>query len=215
VAVVSQPGQRSARIKAPGPIDTKRKEFWAENPWDIVKEGHNLSAYERKRTWINLGGKGFLDVSYLTRADSDGDGRSVIGCDFRNNGQLDLVVRQIGGGSLLLFENHFPSRHYLEVSLRGTRSNRLGIGARIKAEVGGRQIVREVFPCNTYGSQAPCRAHLGLADDTKIDRLTIRWPSGAEQVLRDLAGDRHIVVEEGKEGADAVETVVPGQTIRP
>jgi hypothetical protein len=196
-------------------MDKRFKEWWSENPWDIVKEGHNLSAHERKRSWLNQNGKGFLDISYLSGTDNDGDGRSVLGCDFRNNGQLDLVVRQIGNGPFLLFENHFPKRHYLEVSLRGTTSNRLGIGARITAEVEGRQVVRELYPCNTYSSQAPCRAHLGLAEAKKVDRLTIRWPSGTVQVLRDLEGDRHIVVEEGKEGSDAVETVVPGQRIRP
>jgi hypothetical protein len=212
---VSQPKNRSAKIKAPGPLDKKLREFWAETPWDIVQEGHNLSAYERKRSWINLAGKGFLDISYLSGADNNGDGRCVIGCDFRNNGQMDLVVRQVGGGAFLLYENRFPERHYLELSLRGTKSNRLGIGARLIAEVAGRQIVRELFPHNTFGSQAPCRAHFGLADDSKVDRLTIRWPSGAQQVLRDVAADRHIVVEEGKEGHDAITTVVPGQLIRP
>src|SRR5262249_56188541 len=89
------------------------------NPWDIVSFGHNLSAFERNRTWMNVGGKNFLDVSFLTGADSDGDGRSVVACDFRNNGRLDLIVRQAGGGPLLLFENNFPQRHYLKVSLRG------------------------------------------------------------------------------------------------
>jgi len=57
--------------------------------------------------------------------------------------------------------------------------------------------------------------HFGLGDQERVERLTIRWPNGEEQVLTDLAGDRHIVVEEGKEGNGAVETVVPGKTIRP
>ena len=61
----------------------------------------------------------------------------------------------------------------------------------------------------------PCRVHFGLGDATKIDRLTIRWPSGAEQTLDDLAADRHVVITEGQTGPDAVETVTPGQLIRP
>jgi hypothetical protein len=215
LAVVSQPGKRSAHSPAPGPLDPELKEFWTTNPWEITAEGHNLSAFERKRTFLNLRGKGFLDISFLTGADNDGDGRAVIACDFRNNGQLDLVVRQIGGGPFLLFENHFPARHYLEVTLRGKRSNRLGIGARLTAVVNGRPIVREVYPANTFLSQAPSRAHFGLGGDRKVDQLTIRWPSGVEQKLSDLAGDRHVVIEEDREGAAAVATVVPGQRIRP
>jgi hypothetical protein len=209
---VSQPCNRAAAIAAPGQVDKALGEFWVENPWDIIKKGHNLSAYERNRTWMNLGGKNFLDVSFLSGADSDGDGRAVVAGDFRNIGRLDLLVRQVGGGPLLLYENNFPQKHYLKVTLRGTRSNRLGIGARLTAMVDGHQLVREMYPLNSFRSQMPNIVHFGLGDATKIERLSIRWPSGEEQVLRDLAGDRHIVVEEGR---DAVEDVVPGKTIRP
>ena len=109
-------------------------------------KGHNLSAYERKRAFLNVEGKDFLDISYLTGADSDGDGRAVVAGDFRNDGRLDLVVRQVGGGPVLLFENQFPKAHYLTVSLRGTASNRLGIGARLTATVAGRDLTREALP---------------------------------------------------------------------
>jgi hypothetical protein len=57
--------------------------------------------------------------------------------------------------------------------------------------------------------------HFGLGDETSVDRLTIRWPSGLVQELSGLAGDRHIVVEEGKEGAAAVQTVIPGKVFLP
>src|SRR5207249_1424176 len=95
---------------------------------------------------------------------------------FRNNGQLDLVVRQVGGGPVLLYENRFPKRHYLKVSLRGTKSNRLGIGARLVAEVQGRRLVREQYPLTSYRSQMPNIVHFGLGDADHVDRLTIRWP---------------------------------------
>ena len=141
-AVVSQPFDRDSFVAAPGPLDTSLGEFWVENPWDIASRGHNLSAFERKRAYLNVadpdGGRNFLDISYLTGADGDGDGRSIVAADFRNNGQLDLVLRQVGGGPIFIYENHFPQRHYLQVSLRGHRdpearvtSNRFGIGARL------------------------------------------------------------------------------------
>jgi hypothetical protein len=216
---VSQPSERGARVAVPGKLDTHLGEFWVENPWDIIQKGHNLSAYERKRLFVNvpgdIRGRDFLDISFPSGADNDGDGRSVVAGDFRNNGQLDLVVRQVGGGPVLLYENHFPKRHYLEVSLRGTKSNRQGIGARLIAVVNGRQLVRELYPLNSYRSQMPNIVHFGLADDRRMDRLIIRWPSGARQELTDLAADRHIVVEEGKEADAAVRTVRPGQTIAP
>jgi hypothetical protein len=212
---VSQPYERGAEIPTPGKLDATQKEFWVPNPWEIVQKGHNLSSYERKRTFMNAKGGNFLDISYLTGADGDGDGRGIVAGDFRNNGRLDLVLRQISGGPVILYENNFPQRHYLKVSLRGTKSNRLGIGARLTATVKDRPLVREMYPTNSYRSQMPNIVHFGLGDATKVDRLTIRWPSGKEQVVTDVAADRHIVVEEGKDGKEAVETVVPGQTIRP
>jgi hypothetical protein len=211
---VSQPSDRASRIKAPGKIDNDLNEFWVENPWEIVKSGHNLSAYERHRTWMNVTGGNFLDLSFLTATDSDGDGRCVVAASFRNNGRQELIVRQAGGdaGGLLLYENNFPQKHWLEVSLRGRESNRLGIGARLTATVNGRKIVREMYPINSYRSQAANRLHFGLADATKVDSLEIHWPSGKSQILKDLNADAHIVVDEGKEGAAAVEIVTPGKT---
>jgi hypothetical protein len=215
VAVVSQPWHRGACCPLPGKLDPSLNEFWSENPWDIVTQGHNLSAYERKRAFLNVRGKDFLDISALTGADGDGDGRCAVAGDFRNNGQLDLVLRQVGGGPLILYENQSPRRHYLEVSLRGHKSNRLGIGARLTAVAGGQALVRELYPLNSFRSQMPCRVHFGLGEAARVERLTIRWPSGREQQLTDLAVDRHIVVDEAEEGAAAVTTVQPGQTIAP
>jgi enediyne biosynthesis protein E4 len=202
-------------VPAPGFVDKSLGEFWVPDSFDIVREGHNLSAYERKRAFLNLQGKEFLDISYLTGADSDGDGRAVVAGDFRNDGRLDLVVRQVGGGPVRFFENQFPKAHYLTVSLRGTASNRLGIGARLTATVAGRNLTRELYPHNSFRSQTPSRVHFGLGDATRIDRLSVRWPSGAVQDLSDLPADRHVVISEGKTGPDAVETVTPGQLIRP
>lgn len=212
---MSQPGDRTSDVALPGKLDERLDEFWVGNPWQIVQEGHNLSAFERNRLYLNAGGKEFADVSGISGADSDGDGRAAVAADFRNTGMPDLIVRQVGGGPLLLYENRFPQQHHLTVSLRGDKSNRRGVGARLTAEVGGRKIVRELFPANSYRSQTPPQVLFGLAKDAKVDRLTVRWPSGKEQVLTDLAADRHVVIDEAKDGPDAVETVTPGKTIKP
>jgi hypothetical protein len=166
---------------------------------------------------MNIQGRNFIDLSFLTGTDSKGDGRCAVAGDFRNNGRQELIVRQVGGGSLLFFENNFPQRHYLEVSLRGRQSNRLGVGARLTATVKGRDkpLVREMFPINSYRSQAPNRVHFGLADADQVERLEIRWPSGKTQILTDVNADAHVVVDEGKEGAAAVERVTPGKTFLP
>lgn len=202
-------------VPPPGELDSTLGEFWVGNPWLIIAKGHNLSSFERNRVFLNAKGKSFFEISHLTGADSDGDGRSVVAADFRNVGMQDLLVRQAGGGALLLYENRLPRKSYLKVSLRGRTSNRQGIGARLTAVVNGQQQVRELYPANGYHSQSPSLVHFGLSDAEKVDRLTIRWPSGKVQELKGLKANRHIVIEEGKEGDAAVEAVVPGRTIAP
>ena len=106
--------------------------------------------------------------------------------------------------------------HYLTVSLRGTTSNRLGIGARLTCHRRlDCELTRELYPQNSFRSQMPSRLHFGLGDAATVDRLTIRWPSGTVQELKQLAVDRHIVVEEGSEGSEATEVVIPGRLIKP
>jgi hypothetical protein len=185
-------------VPAPGEVDEELGEFWEGDPWRISNE-HNLSGYERNRAYLNVVGGDFLDISYLTGADSDGDGRSAVAADLNGDGRQDLVVRQAGGGALLVYENRFPPRHWLKVSLTGVDSNRLGIGARLTARVAGRQIVRELYPVNSYRSQAPSLVHFGLGDAEVVESLTIRWPSGLRQTLKGLRADRHIVVREGSD----------------
>lgn len=185
----------------PAPIkpDARLKDWWVENPWQIAAKGKSLSGYERNRIYLNARAREFYEISGLTSgADSDGDGRAVVACDVTGDGMQDFFVRQAGGGTLLLFENQFPKARWLEVSLRGKTSNSLGIGARVTAEIGSQKFVRDVYPANTFKSQAPARVHFGLGKSHKIDRLTIAWPSGVKQEFRDVAADRHLRITEGQ-----------------
>jgi hypothetical protein len=91
-------------------------------------------------------------------------------------------------------------------------SNRQGIGARLTATVGRQQFVREMYPLNSYRSQAPSIVHFGLGDATVVDRLTVRWPFGKIQELSHVPADAHVVIEEDREG---YRVVVPGQVIEP
>jgi enediyne biosynthesis protein E4 len=195
---VSQPYDRMAICPAPIKPDERLKDWWVENPWQIAAKGKSLSGYERNRIYLNARAKEFYEISGLTSgADSDGDGRAVVPCDVTGDGMQDFFVRQAGGGTLLLFENQFPKAHWLEVSLRGKTSNSLGIGARVIAEIGSQRLIREVYPANTFKSQAPAHVHFGLGKSAKIDRLTIAWPSGMKQEFKDVAPNRHLRITEG------------------
>jgi hypothetical protein len=195
---VARPFDRTAPVSPAGVLDSDSGQFWVNHPWEIVTENHNLSAFERNRVYLNLGGGRFVDISFLSGADSDGDGRAVVPIDVDEDGMQDLLVRQAGGGPLVVYRNRFPKQHWLRVSLHGCSSNRQGIGARLTAHVGDRQIVRELFPSNTFASQRPAETYFGLADANRIDRLVIRWPSGTIQELTNVAVDRHLVIVENQ-----------------
>lgn len=195
---MSQPFDRACLVPPPKPPDERLKDWWVENPWLIPARGKSLSGYERNRVFLNDRGAAFYEISGLTGADSDGDGRSVVAVDFTGDGAEDLIVRQSGGGPLLMFENNFPKAHWLEVSLRGVKSNTLGVGARLVAQVGGRRITRELYPANGFKAQGPAHAHFGLGGSAKVDSLTIHWPSGLKQELTNLTADRHLLIEEGR-----------------
>ncbi|MBV9074908.1 MAG: ASPIC/UnbV domain-containing protein, partial [Acidobacteria bacterium] len=101
--------------------------------------------------------------------------------------------------------------HWIKVKTVGTKSNRSGIGARVKCVArfpGIEQPVEqvdEVRSGGSYFSQNDLRVHFGLGKATKVDRLEIRWPSGQLDVLKDLDVDRVVHV---KEGAGIVKTEV-------
>jgi enediyne biosynthesis protein E4 len=193
---VSQPCNTGSDVKLKGTIDPALNEFWVGNPWKIFKE-NNLSCFERNRLYLYVPGGAFLDVSHVSGADNDGDSRSAVAVDLDHDGRLDLALRQVGGGPLVLYRNQAASGRFLEITLRGTKGHPSAIGGRVVAKIGDRQVVRECYPLNSFRSQAPRTIHIGLGDAEKVDELTIHWPSGAIETLRDIAGDARMTIREG------------------
>lgn len=207
---MSQPFDQQCQVPSLRALDDDKGEFWVSNPWQFSSSGENLSAYERNGIFLNLGGGAFHDISHVSGANSDGDGRTVVAWDITGDGMPELLVRQAGGGALLVLENNFPKANWLNVSLRGKESNRFGIGAKLTCEVAGRVIRRELYPTVNFLGQKPSAVHFGLSDAEAIERLTITWPSGQEQVLEGIAINQHVVIVEGD---DVPRPVTPGQSL--
>jgi hypothetical protein len=194
---VARPFDRSALLPALGKLDHEAGEFWVENPWAFGSSPYNLSGFERNRLFWNVAGDRFFDLSYLSGLDSDSDSRGCVAVDLTADGMPEVLVRNAGGGPLRIYRNQAPRRHFLEVTLQGTKSNRAGIGATLVAHAGGRTIVRELYPENSYAGQRPAAVLFGLGDCTRLDRLEIDWPSGLKQSLGPFDADQFVAVVEG------------------
>ena len=83
----------------------------------------------------------------------------------------------------------------------GTKSNRDGIGARVRVKAGTRVLVDEVRSGSSYISNSDMRVHFGLGKNDKIDWVEIRWPSGLTERFPNLSGDRIHTLKEGSGAA--------------
>ncbi|MDG1894389.1 MAG: CRTAC1 family protein [Fuerstiella sp.] len=178
---------RTCELPELGEVDNDAGEFWVANPFMLPSEGHNLSAYERNRMYLNVGGREFIDASRFSSADIDADSRSVVTADFDRDGRTDLLVGSVGGGPLRLFLNRLPANtNSIRLQFSGTESNRPAIGARCKLTCGARTIVRDLFASNGCMGQGPPEMLIGIGAATKADRLEVRWPGGQTQIWHDV-----------------------------
>jgi hypothetical protein len=134
--------------------------------------------------------------------------RGVAVGDLFNDGQMDIVVEDLDGKPMILRNRGVAGNHWVSLELAGTKSNRLAIGARLKLVAGGMTQTAQIHSGGSYLSQHDFRVHFGLGTATKIDSVEIHWPSGAVDVLKDLAADQFYSVLEGK-------GIVPAEQIRP
>jgi hypothetical protein len=165
--------------------------------WPPMK-GRSLSGYQHKRVWLNDGLGRFTDVAQVVGVTDTFDGRAVALADLFNRGTLDVLVANQRGPLLIYRNTGQAGRHWIDLALEGTASNRSAIGARVEVQWNGHSQVQEVGGGNGFSSQNDRRLHYGLGAATKIDRIVIRWPSpnGETQTIVNPAIDTILRVKE-------------------
>jgi len=137
---------------------------------------------------VSLSGGPFFEVKSVARG--------AAFADYDNDGKMDAFIVNLGSPAFLLHNTSPAPNHWIEVKLTGHKSNRDGIGAQVEVLAGGERQRRERTGGSGYLSQDDPRVHFGLGTATKIDRLTVTWPSGIKQVMQNLPVDRIMTVEE-------------------
>lgn len=172
----------------------------------FVSRGHVQSLASAPRLMIeqpntvfrNLGGMKFAALTAEAGFTSQPPARhrgSAVG-DLDGDGRLDLVVTAISAPAEIWMNESPGNNHWLEIKLQGTKSNRDGIGARIKVVTGdGAQYNHMTTACG-YASSSAGPVHFGLGQHASADLVEIRWPSGTVQQMKNVAADRIVTVKE-------------------
>jgi hypothetical protein len=147
----------------------------------------------------NLGNGRFKDIT-----DQSGDGfvtlrpaRGLAIGDLDGDGRPEIVIVNMNRTPSLL-KNLSPRGNWLRVTLKGTKSNRSAIGARVTLHYGEVTQVNEMVGGGSYLSQSESALYFGLRGAAKVDRLDVRWPNGATQTLRDIPTNQSVnIIESG------------------
>jgi hypothetical protein len=119
--------------------------------------------------------------------------------DYDNDGDLDVFILNLDQPSILIRNDGGNRNHWIMIALKGTKSNRDGIGARVTVRCGDLKQVEEKKNATGYLSQNDPRLHFGLGSRTKVDEIIVRWPSGIVQKLTDVKADRVVTIKEPEE----------------
>ena len=166
----------------------------------------NVELYDRTTSYEglpvllrNTGHGKFVNVSGLC---GDGMkvkmvGRGVALDDLDNDGRVDVVILNSRRPPVVLRNESPAGNHWLEIQLRGAKTNRDGVGARVRIVAGDMMQIDEVHSGRGYQSHFGSRLHFGLAKQDHVDRIEVHWIGGGVDVLENIPADQILTVTEG------------------
>ena len=167
---------------------------------DNIELYHPGTTYaEPKQMFRNIGRGRFENVSDRLGPDmlKPHVSRGAASGDFDNDGDLDILVSSCGQKPQLLRNDGGNAGHWLEILLIGIKSNRDGVGARVKVSAGELAVYDQRKGGMSYQSAQDPRLHFGLGGHAQVDTVEIVWPSGMVTKLEKLESDQIIAVREG------------------
>ncbi len=173
---------------------------------DNVEQFDGTTSYEGSPVLLKNAGNGrFVDVS---RFAGDGLRVKVVGRglaldDLDSDGRVDAVILSSRRPAVVLRNESRAANHWLQVRLRGVKTNRDGVGARVRVVAGELVQIDEVHSGRGYQGHFGSRLHFGLGTHDRVDRIEIHWIGGGTDVLEHVGVDRLVIVGEGASPAGA------------
>ena len=157
----------------------------------------NLTYAQKDLLFENIGGK-FRDISAQAgpALQTPRVGRGLAVADFDNDGYPDVVISSLGQRPALLRNLGARAGNWLMIRAKGTKSNGFGLGATVRLQTSEGMQVRDINNVASYLSSNDVRLHFGLGQVKIVQQIEILWPSGTRQVLKDVAVNQTVVVEE-------------------
>jgi hypothetical protein len=166
---------------------------------DNVEEYSHRQSRHANLVLTNVGNARFTNFSARAGQDMQLPGRhrgAAFG-DFDGDGRVDAVVTRIGEPARLFRNTSATTNQWIGIRLRGTRSNRQGLGAMVRVTAtSGRQQWNRVTTAVGYASSSDPALVFGLGEDTSANQIEIRWPSGPVQTLTNVPGGKYITIAE-------------------
>jgi len=177
----------------------------------MFEEGRSFSGNERDKLFMNRGDGTFADLSDLSGCDNPNDGRATIGCDFDDDGDVDLFVHELQRERHSLYRNELGTAYggFLKVRLKATRGQWEGIGSKVIVH-GPHGPVAQLFSrgAGFVSCQAP-ELVFGLGKLAEA-RVQVRWPTGELEEFGQIPAGSRAVLEQGT----GIATLVAGQVRR-
>jgi hypothetical protein len=170
---------------------------------DNIERTNGTLKYLQPMLLLRLNPRGFVDVTkeYGAALLEPRAGRGLAIADYDNDGRLDLAVCSCNQPVALLQNRVSTDNHWLTIQLVGTRSNRDGIGARVRVKTRGGTQELERTGGGSYLSSSDPRLHFGLGNAASVDELEVLWPSGARHMLKQVKADQILkMIEPGIDG---------------
>jgi hypothetical protein len=169
--------------------------------------GRNVSLFDDSLTYfqsniflMNTGDGKFVDMS-----EQCGEGMNVklssrgAGFDdLDNDGDVDVVILNTRREPTILKNDSHPKGHWLQVRLRGVKTNRDGVGARVTVAAGDLTLIDEVHSGRGYQSHYGTHLHFGLGKRDHVESIEVRWIGGGTDIFRNITADQLVELVEGK-----------------